>query len=141
MESSNDVIEKSLLHDWVERETRALDVVASWEALCDTYRALEFADPISDTTRMEEFKWIIKEMNKHLTRARRQLIICRDIETAEEILEKMMSPAGLSLTGRADLAYHKLRQRWIVQMLAQLNLMKETMAEVELEGIQNGPNE
>ena len=134
MESSNELIEKSVLHDWVESETHGLDVVASWESLCDTYRILEFADPISDGTRMEEYKWIIKEMNKHLTRARKQLLSCRDPEAMRETLEKMFIPSGtVSITNRADLAYHKLRQRWVAQMLAQLDLMMESLMESKME--------
>ena len=44
--SNHEPIEKSLLHDWVENETRALDVVASWETLCEVYNSLDFKDNI-----------------------------------------------------------------------------------------------
>ncbi len=134
MESSSEIVEKSVLHDWVESETHGLDVVASWESLCDTYRVLEFADPISDGTRMEEYKWIIKEMNKHLTRARKQLLMCKDLDSTRETLKKMFTPIGsVNITNRADLAYHKLKQRWVIQMLAQLEMMEETVMEMESE--------
>lgn len=130
MESS--AVEKDALHDWIEAETRALDVVASWESLCDTYRVLEFVDPIGDSVRMEEFKWIIREMNKHLTRARRQLLSCKDSQAVRESLTEMFTPAGgTNVTGRKDLAYHKLRQMWISRMLAQLQTMEDRMKEEE----------
>lgn len=127
----SDIPEKSTLHDWVENETHALDVVASWETLCDTYRILEFVDPISDTVKMEEFKWIIREMNKHLTRARKKLLSCKDIPSTRKALEEMFKPTGdVSISCRSDLAYQKLRQRWISQMLAQLDMMEETIREL-----------
>lgn len=126
--ASSDPIEKSVLHDWVEDECRALDVVASWETLCDVYRTLEFSDSISDTARMEEYQWIIAEMNKHLTRARTKLLSCQDPESMVEVLEKMFSSTGTRVTNRQSLTYHKLRQIWVRQMIAQL---KGMMAEKE----------
>lgn len=127
---SNEAIEKSALHDWVESETRQLDVVASWESLCNTYKTLEFADQISDAVRMGEFKWIIAEMNKHLTRMRRKLLSCRNPEAMMEVLEKTFSPIT-SITSRQELAYQKLKQIWITQMLAKLETiaMQERMEE------------
>ena len=135
-------IEKSVLHDWVESETAALDVVASWESLCDAYRVLDFIDPISDTVRLEEFKWIIKQMNAHLGRARRKLLSCKDIPSTREALEEMFYPTGdVKLTGRTDLAYHKLRQRWVSRMLAQLEMLETEAMESLVEQIVNGEND
>ena len=128
MDSSNPV-EKDALHDWVEEETRALDVVASWETLCDVYRTLEFNDPLSDAMRMEEFKWIIGEMNKHLSRAKKKLLGCADPETMREALTKMFVSTEAKVSNRMDLTYHKLRQMWVSQMIAKLNTMTETMKE------------
>lgn len=114
-------ITKDLLHDWVEEQTRQLDVVASWESLCDTYMALQFSDPLSDTVRLEEFKWIIKEMNKFLTRMRSKLMSCRDPNSMVETLRDSFTPSGhVAIENRKALAYQKLRQRWVLQMIAQL---------------------
>lgn len=129
---SNEPIAKSQLHDWVESETRALDVVASWESLCDTYRVLEFNDPISDMAKIEEFKWIIGEMNSHLSRARKKLLACSDPESMAQILREMFTPQGkVNISDRRNLAYHKLRQRWILQMLMNLDEMASRMTEQE----------
>ena len=127
--ASSNPIEKSALHDWVENETRALDVVASWETLCDVYRTLEFNDPLSDAMRMEEYKWIIGEMNKHLSRARKKLLSCTGPEAMREELSKMFVSTEAKVSNRMDLTYHKLRQMWVSQMLAQLNTTMETMGE------------
>ena len=133
MESSNR-IGKDALHDWVEEECRALDVVASWETLCDVYRTLEFNDPLSDAMRMEEYKWIIGEMNNHLSRARKKLLNCADPESMMETLKKMFVSTGAKVSNRMDLTYHKLRQMWVSGMIAQLTTMMETMREEEEDG-------
>lgn len=127
MESSN--IQKDALHDWIENETCALDVVASWETLCDVYRTLEFGDPLSDAMKMEEFKWIIAEMNKHLSRARRKLMSCSDPESMKEVLTDMFVSTEAKVSNRMDLTYHKLRQMWVSQMIAQLDAMMEMFRE------------
>lgn len=118
---------KDLLHDWVDEETRHLDVVASWESLCETYRALEFGDPLSDTVRLEEFKWIIKQMNAFLTRIRSQLMSCKDAEAVLEVLKDNVVPTGkVQIEGRRSLAFQKLRQRWVVSMMRAATEMTET---------------
>ena len=131
MDSSNLDIEKDALHDWIENECRALDVVASWETLCDVYRTLEFNDPLSDAMRMEEYKWIIGEMNKHLSRARKKLLSCPDPESMQAELSKMFVSTEAKVSNRMDLTYHKLRQMWIGRMLMQLETMEEQMKEEE----------
>lgn len=126
MTSDSSDITKNILHDLVDQETRALDVVASWETLCDVYRSLEFSDPISDTVRLEEFKWIIKELNKSLTRMRNKLMTCKDLESTKTVLIESFTPTGkVNIDSRRCLAYQKLRQRWIQQMLATLSRMEE----------------
>jgi hypothetical protein len=129
MASSDKAIEKDALHDWVEEETRALDVVASWETLCDVYRTLEFSDPLSDAMRLEEFKWIIAEMNKHLTRARNKLMKCRDPESMIEELNGMFTSTGATVSNRMDLTYHKMRQIWIKMMIGSLKARTPTVEE------------
>lgn len=118
MTTDSSDITKNPLHDFVEEQTSPLDLVASWETLCDVYRALEFSDPLSDTVRLEEFKWIIKEMNKFLTRMRNKLLSCRNVETTQEVLKESFTPAGqVSVDSRRQLAFQKLRQRWISMIL------------------------
>lgn len=127
---SSKAIEKDELHDWVENETRALDVVASWETLCDVYRTLEFNDPINDAMKLEEFKWIIENMNRHLTSARKKLLNCPDPESMKEMLSKMFISEQAKVSDRRSLTYHKLRQMWVSRMIATLDTMM-TREEIE----------
>lgn len=119
-------LSKDLLHDWVMEETRPLDVVASWESLCDTYRMLEFHDDMSDATKLEEFKWIIKEMNKFLSRMRSKLMGSDGVDAMMECLGSSFVPTGkVNIDGRRSLAFQKLRQRWIAQMMAKAKEIAE----------------
>lgn len=125
-------MEDDALHSWIDVETRALDVVASWETLCDVYRTLEFSDPLSDTVRLEEFKWIIKELNKHLTRMRKKLMTCATTDATRQVLLESFTPTGaVSIDNRRSLAYQKLRQTWTTRMLASLSEVETTIMEME----------
>lgn len=124
--------EEGYLHDLVDNETRALDVIASWENLCDAYRALEFTDPLSDTVKLEEYKWIIKQMNAHLTRARKKLMTCKDIKAARMCLLDMFNTSeNASITSRRDIAYQKLKQRWVSSMLSQMEQLEMDLLEAQ----------
>lgn len=116
------------LHDWIDNETMHLDVVASWESLCETYDQLRFTDELTDATRLDEYKWIIKEMNKFLTRMRSSLMKCKDWEATVMTLMKAWTPTGqTNLNDRKALAYQKLRQMWVGKMesIARMRAVEE----------------
>lgn len=107
--------EQSELQAWVDRNTTHLDLVASWEELCHIYESLNFTDPMPDGIRIEEFKWVIKEINKFLTRTRTKMLVIKDCEAALAWLDTQFnSQEGNSITTRQALVYNKLKQRWIV---------------------------
>lgn len=115
---------KDDLHDWIDAQTVHLDVVASWETLCMTYDELRFIDQIPDATRLDEFKWIIKEMNKFLSRMRTKLMNCKDADAVRKALQDSFTPMGqVNLSDRQSLCYQKLRQSWIRSMLKNLEMM------------------
>ena len=112
------------LHDWIDEETRHIDVVASWESLCDTYDTLRFTDRLSDDERLEEFKWIVQQMNVFLTKVRSKLLSCRDMEAMEEVLGMSFTPSGrMDLSTRRSLVYQKLKQQWVRTELMRLQTM------------------
>jgi hypothetical protein len=114
------------VRDWVEEETRHIDVVASWESLCDTYDALRFSDRLSDAERLDEYKWIVQQMNSFLSKVRTKLLSCKDLEAMEQLLTATFTPAGkMELGTRRALVYQKLRQQWIRTRLAMLAQMRE----------------
>ena len=112
------------IREWVEQETRHIDVVASWESLCDTYDALRFSDPLPDANRLEEFKWIVQQMNSFLTKMRTRLLSCRDTEAMVEMLGMAFVPTGkVELGSRKALAYQKLRQQWVRTEIMRIQAM------------------
>ena len=120
------------VHDWVERETTHIDVVASWESLCGTYEALRFTDQLSDAERLDEYKWIVQQMNSFLSKVRTRLLSCRDIDAMLEMLGSTFTPAGkVELSTRKALVYQKLRQQWIRKSMAELQVMRLQTEETE----------
>jgi hypothetical protein len=123
------------IKEWVDEETRHIDVVASCESLCDVYDTLRFADPLSDAERLEEFKWIVQQMNVFLTKIRTKLLSCKDIETMVEMLGMSYTPSGkMDLNTRRSLVYQKLKQQWIRTTISRLQTMEMTMEMEEQDG-------
>lgn len=120
------------LLDWIDAETKHLDVVASWENLCSTYENLRFSDVISDANRLEEFKWIIKEMNKFLTRARSALLKQTEPDQMMySLMEMYKTPSQVKIVDRKSVTYQKLRQIWIDQMITNLKVYMLDLVETE----------
>ena len=124
--------EKSALDSWTAKETAPLDLVASWETLCSVYQFLQFTDPLTDSVRMEEFKWIIKEMNKFLTMIRKRLGTCTTFAMAIELCRENFIPKGkVTVEDRKTLAFQKFRQQWISQSLNELGMINQQIIEQE----------
>lgn len=120
------------LREWVEEETRHIDVVASWESLNDTYDALRLTDPLSDTERLEEYKWIVQQMNSFLTKMRTRMLSCKDLEAMVEMLGTSFTPTGkVDLSARRALVYQKLRQQWVRTEIMRLQTMLAQDMETE----------
>lgn len=112
--------------DLVDQETRHIDVVASWENLNDTYDTLRFSDDLADDERLEEYKWIVQQMNAFLSKMRAKLLSCKDEDAMTELLSASVIPQGkVNLSTRRALVYQKLRQQWVRMMAMKLNMMKE----------------
>ena len=120
---------------WVDDETRHIDVVASWESLCDTYETLRFTDPLSDAERLDEFKWIVQQMNAFLTKVRSRLLTCKDQDAMMEVLGISMTPVGkVELGTRKALVYQKLKQQWLRTMMMRLQVMMQETRTEEQDG-------
>ena len=123
------------LHDWVDKETRHIDVVASWESLNDTYDTLRLSDPLSDTERLEEYRWIVQQMNSFLTKMRTRMLSCKDQEAMIEMLGSNFTPVGkVDLSTRRALVYQKLRQQWVRTEIVRLQTMMTQMETEEKDG-------
>lgn len=112
--------------DWIDDETRHVDVVASWENLCDTYDALRFTDQLSDATRLEEFRWIVQQMNSFLTKIKTKMLSCKDLQAMMDMLRESYIPTGkVDLSTRKALVYQKLRRQWISTAISGIQIMME----------------
>lgn len=122
--------ESMILASFTERECRHVDLVASWETLVDVYESLAFLGPDNDDVRLTEFKAIVTEMNKFLTRMRNGLSKTKDVEGAIEFLSGHANTADMNqVRSRPNIAYNKLKQRWIAQSISVLRSQMQDIAE------------
>lgn len=121
-----------LLAEWVEKECRHLDLIASWEELLNIYTTLSFIDPINDEIRLKEFKDVIAEINKFLTRMKTGLDNTRDLESAIEFLKKHADTKEVNkITTRTSLTYNKMRQLWVMSGIRHLQYQLDILSEGE----------
>lgn len=126
------VSESIILAEWAEEECRHLDVIASWETLLSVYEALGFDGPTDDIERITEFKIVIAEVNKFLTRMRNGLNKTTSIESAIEFLRNHANTKdATTLSNRPAVAYNKLKQSWIRQSISTLTNALEVVAKQE----------
>lgn len=118
---------------WVDEECRHLDLVASWNTLVEQYDSCRFTDRITDQQRLMEFKQVIKETNKFLTRMRNALGKVADIDSAIEVLIKQFDSKDTeNIVERWQLLYNMLKQSWIrthIQQLQDMNDQREEQDE------------
>jgi hypothetical protein len=118
---NSDLSESIVLAEWAERECRHLDLTASWETLLSVYEMLGFKGPDSDEERLTEYKLIVGELNKFLTRMRKGLASATDMDAAVMFLASHANTADMSAVNtRSAVAYNKLKQRWIGQSISVL---------------------
>ena len=85
---------------------------------------------------MEEYKWIVQQMNSFLTKIRTKLLSCKDPEAMVELLGTSFTPTGkMELSARKALVYQKLRQQWVRTEIMRLQTM---LAQTETEEEQDG---
>lgn len=122
---SSGLSESVILARWAEEECRHLDLIASWEDLMSIYDALRFDGPDSDEQRLDEFKFIIAELNRFLTRMRNGLARTRGIDDAIEFLVRHVNTMDVSaIEGRKQIAYNKMKQQWVRRSIMVLNAAK-----------------
>lgn len=127
-----DLKEKRYLDAWVDRATRHIDLIASWERLVDIYNQLSFVDSLTDQVRIEEFGCVIRETNKFLSRMRKSLSEVRSIEDAIAVLTSSYYPGrNVTVDTRQAIAFQKLKQQWITQGVAELQAAIDMINETE----------
>lgn len=118
--------EKQILEGLVDNETRHLDFVASWETLNNVYDTLRFKDDINDSTRLEEYRWIIGQLNSFLAKVRTKLMKAKDFDAAIHSLEEVFPVSDATINNRKTLAYYKLKQQWISRLATAIQQIAQT---------------
>lgn len=110
--------------EWIISETEQLDLITNWEEMLSVYDAMRFHDELTDSEKIEEFKWIITQTNKFMTIIRKSLLNCQDLESMIDYLKERIVPKGdINLQDRKALAFQKLRQRWVLNTIQKMEQM------------------
>lgn len=126
--------EITFLQEWADRNCRPVDLISSWTELVSVYKHLEFVDGLNDEQRIKEFKHVVRETNRLLTRVKNTLTTCLSIKDAIEYLSTQFAPSRNSdVTDRQDVAYQALKQRFLRQSIAELTAVYENLFESEEE--------
>lgn len=134
MQSYTGLTELAIISDFIDRHCVHLDIVDSWETLVDVYETLSFVDKITDDTRLAEFREIIHEMNRFMTRSKKGLQSAESIEAAIDFLNKQFNTKdSANVRTRSQLTYNKLKQRWIRQSRHYLEAQREMLFAIETE--------
>lgn len=120
--------ESQYLHEWAEHNCQQVDLISSWTELVGVYKHLEFLDEINDEQRIVEFKKVVRETNRLLTRTRKALETCSDIDAAIEYLGSQFQPSRNSdVVSREDIAYQALKQRFLRQAIMELSSVRDNL--------------
>lgn len=126
--------EITFLQEWADRNCQPVDLISSWTELVSVYKHLEFVDDLNDEQRIKEFKHVVRETNRLLTRVKNTLTTCRSIKDAIEYLSTQFAPSRNSdVTDRQDVAYQALKQRFLRQSIAEMTAVYENLFESEEE--------
>lgn len=132
-----DIRETNFLNQWIDRSTRHIDMVASWERLVDIYDQLSFVDSLTDQDRMSEFGDIVREINRFLSRMRKKLSTAKDIDAALCILSDSYGIGkNVVIDTRTSIAFQKLKQQWVMQGSSELSAALDMLSSTEEENEQ-----
>jgi hypothetical protein len=129
------VLSDETLGDWIEDQCTQRDFVASWETLLSIYDQMGFTDSITDAQRIEEFKYVIHETNRFLSRIRGALRKATDMEAAVEVLRRAYgSNDSQAPWERRSLVFMRLKQDWVVARVNELEQTIRTMMMGDTDG-------
>lgn len=122
-----------LIDEIILRDTEPVDMITSWTVLCDVYKQLAFIDQLTDEERIAEFKKVVKEINRFLTRARSGMLSARtDTDVVDWLIEETKPKPQANYDHRYQIAFYKLKQEWLTQQLRKyVWLIEQNEAEEE----------
>lgn len=126
--------EATILFQWAESKFEPVDLIASWNVLTETYKQLEFLDELTDEERIQEFKLVIKEVNRALTRYRKAVQSCYDIGSAIDYLRSQFKAGRQSdVTSRPDICYQSMKVSLLRTCIQELEYMNQQLTMIEEE--------
>lgn len=129
---SSDWSNSIVLAEWADSECRHIDLIASWEELMNAYQVLGFTGPDTDEERLAEFKLVVGETNKFLSRMKNGLAKTSSLEDAIDYLALHINTADMNqVKVRPSIVYNKLKQKWLYRAISTL---RDSISDEPLEG-------
>lgn len=99
----------------------------------DGYYQNMFHDDISDEQRIDEYKYIVQQLNKYISKRKEELI---KLDSMEDMAGQVIVWLGESSQyggSRKELVYNFLRDAWLREVLSALSTMLEQVEEQDEE--------
>lgn len=93
------------------------DFQSMWFALNGKYKALDFQDDISDSVRIQEYKWIVQQFRKYISSHKEDILFdCQDGNEMLECIGNLLGNAAEYGDERKVIAYNFIRDDWLMEL-------------------------
>lgn len=106
------------------------DFQSMWFALNAKYEALAFKDDISDSIRIQEYKYIVQQFRKFISGQHDAIMECVSAEEMLNLIGAMLAQATEYGKERKEIVYNFVRDDWLYEMQ---NYIMRTMYEEGIE--------
>ena len=92
------------------------DFQSMWFALNAKYEALAFKDDISDSIRIQEYKYIVQQFRKFISGQHEAIMECVSAEEMLQLIDTMLSNAAEYGKERKEIVYNFVRDDWLYEV-------------------------
>ena len=92
------------------------DFQSMWFALNAKYDALAFKDEITDSTRIQEYKYIVQQFRKFISGQHDAIMECGSAEEMLALLDAMLAQATEYGKERKEIVYNFVRDDWLYEL-------------------------
>ena len=93
------------------------DFQSMWFALNAKYKALDFHDDLTDTKRIEEYKYVVSQFRKFLENVRKTVDDCISVDEIQDVIEYVLENSREYGKERKEIVYNFVRDDWLYEAL------------------------
>lgn len=107
------------------------DFQGMWYGINAKYKALDFKDNISDSIRIQEYKYIVHQFRRYIANKREAIMSCESAEDMIMMLNSMYDNSDEYGEERKVVVYNFLRDDWIMEVIGYIQQFLYEQAENE----------